>query len=43
MKGVDPASHEVSPELERVRTYYTKLRAIENPEMSMSLSYISSL
>ncbi|KAI9639439.1 Sas10/Utp3/C1D family-domain-containing protein [Dioszegia hungarica] len=32
MKGVDPAKHEVSSELERVRTYYGKIRSIENPE-----------
>lgn len=33
MKGVDPSTHEVLPELERVRDYYTKIRNIEEPDI----------
>ncbi|WWC61736.1 uncharacterized protein I303_104321 [Kwoniella dejecticola CBS 10117] len=31
LRGVDPEKHEVSSELNRIRTYYTKIKQIENP------------
>jgi hypothetical protein len=34
MKGVDPAEHEVVGELERIKKYYAKIRAVEEPETS---------
>ncbi|ORY34080.1 hypothetical protein BCR39DRAFT_518381 [Naematelia encephala] len=32
MKGIDPNSHLVTPELERIKTYYSKVRRAEEPE-----------
>ncbi|WWD17402.1 hypothetical protein CI109_101843 [Kwoniella shandongensis] len=31
-KGIDPEKHDVAAELERIKTYYAKVRAIEEPE-----------
>lgn len=31
-RGIDPASHPVAEQLDRVREYYAKIKAIENPE-----------
>jgi hypothetical protein len=36
MKGHDPADHEVTPELERIRKYYAKIKAVEQPETRKS-------
>ena len=56
MKGVDPATHEVSAELvcpplppvsntsdqkERIRTYYGKVKRVEEPESRMSYFCLS--
>ncbi|WVQ99317.1 hypothetical protein IAU59_006449 [Kwoniella sp. CBS 9459] len=32
LKGVDPENHDVSAELERIKTYYAKVKAVEEPE-----------
>ncbi|OCF60502.1 hypothetical protein L486_00135 [Kwoniella mangroviensis CBS 10435] len=32
LKGVDPDKHEVTAELDRIKTYYTKIKSIEEPE-----------
>ncbi|ORX36778.1 hypothetical protein BD324DRAFT_681543 [Kockovaella imperatae] len=36
VKGVDPASHDVSTELDRIKTYYGKIRAAEEPKAQPS-------
>ena len=36
MKGIDPATHEVSPELDRIRTYYSKINILDAPESRTS-------
>ncbi|WWC70340.1 uncharacterized protein I206_104290 [Kwoniella pini CBS 10737] len=33
LKGIDPDKHDVSSELDRIRTYYTKINQIEQPEI----------
>ena len=32
LKGVDPATHEVTAELDRIKKYYTKIKQVEEPE-----------
>ncbi|WVW83800.1 hypothetical protein I302_105821 [Kwoniella bestiolae CBS 10118] len=32
LKGVDPEKHEVTGELDRIKTYYTKIKSIEEPD-----------
>ncbi|KAK8864301.1 hypothetical protein IAR55_001548 [Kwoniella newhampshirensis] len=32
-KGIDPEKHDVSAELERIKAYYAKVRAVEEPEI----------
>ncbi|WVF71558.1 hypothetical protein IAT40_006366 [Kwoniella sp. CBS 6097] len=32
LKGIDPEKHDVSAELDRIKTYYTKVRAVEEPD-----------
>ena len=36
--GVDPNTHEVSAELERIKRYYGKIQAAENPARKCYLS-----
>ncbi|WVQ80625.1 hypothetical protein IAT38_002730 [Cryptococcus sp. DSM 104549] len=36
MKGVDPSTHEVTSELERIKKYYGKVKSIEEPEAPRS-------
>lgn len=31
LKGVDPATHDVSSELERIKKYYGKIKSVEEP------------
>lgn len=37
-RGIDPATHPVTDELERVKSYYAKIRAIEFPEKEKRMS-----
>ncbi|WWC89429.1 uncharacterized protein L201_004353 [Kwoniella dendrophila CBS 6074] len=32
LKGIDPEKHDVTSELDRIKTYYTKVKSIEKPE-----------
>ncbi|OCF36762.1 hypothetical protein I316_01358 [Kwoniella heveanensis BCC8398] len=32
LKGIDPEKHDVSAELDRIKTYYAKVRAVEEPD-----------
>lgn len=42
-KGIDPDSHPVIPELERIKSYFSKVKHAENPEKRPSPSTLTVL